>query len=171
MFCVSGWPDVSLMSAPREDQHQVWPQHPGLGPLLLPLCRGNVSYNLSWSHFIRWYLIIWSRCIPCALVPFCMTRFRVTEHYCSNCGILLGKYKGWKGKATPWGGLLSPTTPHLLPILTVHVQHSINTDNKIAEVICEPPSWYQVLIYICWKNIFLYLFNVTHIFTNNNPTW
>jgi len=38
-------------------------------------------------------------CIPCALVPFCMTRFRVTEHYCSNCGILLGKFKGWKGKA------------------------------------------------------------------------
>ena len=26
---------------------------------------------------------------------------QVTEHYCSNCDILLGKYKGWKGKAAP----------------------------------------------------------------------
>ena len=111
MLRVSGWPDVSLVSAPREDKHQVRPQYPGLGPLLLPLCRGNVSYNLSWAYFTRWQLIIWSRCIPCALVPFCMTRFRVTEHYCSNCGILLGKYKGWKGKAAPWGLLFYFNTP------------------------------------------------------------
>merc|ERR1719342_852863 len=41
--------------------------------------------------------------IPCALIPFCMSRFRVTEHYCSNpsCEILIGKYKGWKGNAKP----------------------------------------------------------------------
>ena len=36
------------------------------------------------------------RCWPCCLVPFCIPNLNVTEHYCSNCGRLLGKYKGWK---------------------------------------------------------------------------
>merc|ERR1711872_271439 len=40
-------------------------------------------------------------CLPCALVPFCSNRLKVTRHFCSNCGILLGVYKGWKGKADP----------------------------------------------------------------------
>ena len=71
------------------------------------------------------------RCIPCAFIPFCSSRLNVTEHYCPNCkksfwlpidwcdlyiyfsvetfwhgnisgDILLGKYKGWKGRAAPW---------------------------------------------------------------------
>ena len=46
--------------------------------------------------------IVNCRCIPCALVPFCVPKLKVTEHYCSNCDTLLGKYKGWKGKAAPW---------------------------------------------------------------------
>lgn len=37
-------------------------------------------------------------CWPCCLFPFCYQKFNVTEHYCSNCNILLGKYKGWKKK-------------------------------------------------------------------------
>jgi hypothetical protein len=41
------------------------------------------------------------RCIPCAFIPFCSSRLNVTEHYCPNCDILLGKYKGWKGRAAP----------------------------------------------------------------------
>jgi len=41
-------------------------------------------------------------CLPCACLPFCSNRLKVTEHYCSNCNRLLGKYKGWKGKADPW---------------------------------------------------------------------
>lgn len=40
-------------------------------------------------------------CLPCALIPFCMSRFNITEHRCSNCGKVLGKYKGWKGNARP----------------------------------------------------------------------
>lgn len=36
---------------------------------------------------------------PCALIPFCCPSLNVTEHYCSNCGRLLGKYKGWKKSA------------------------------------------------------------------------
>jgi len=40
-------------------------------------------------------------CIPCAFIPFCSSRLNVTEHYCPNCDILLGKYKGWKGRAAP----------------------------------------------------------------------
>lgn len=35
-------------------------------------------------------------CIPCCVIPFCLSRYNVTEHYCSNCNTLLGKYKGWK---------------------------------------------------------------------------
>jgi len=35
-------------------------------------------------------------CWPCCLIPFCCPPLNVTEHYCSNCGKLLGKYKGWK---------------------------------------------------------------------------
>jgi lipopolysaccharide-induced tumor necrosis factor-alpha factor len=40
-------------------------------------------------------------CLPCAVVPFFMSRFNVTEHYCGNCDRLLGTYKGWKGRAAP----------------------------------------------------------------------
>lgn len=40
-------------------------------------------------------------CWPCACLPFCSNRLKVTRHFCSNCGILLGVYKGWKGKADP----------------------------------------------------------------------
>eukprot|EP00096_Caligus_rogercresseyi_P007687 TRINITY_DN2568_c0_g1_i1.p1 TRINITY_DN2568_c0_g1~~TRINITY_DN2568_c0_g1_i1.p1 ORF type:complete len:130 (+),score=32.13 TRINITY_DN2568_c0_g1_i1:306-695(+) len=32
----------------------------------------------------------------CCLIPFCCQCLYVTEHYCSNCEILLGKYKGWE---------------------------------------------------------------------------
>lgn len=35
-------------------------------------------------------------CWPCCLVPFCCPPLNVTEHYCSSCDTLLGKYKGWK---------------------------------------------------------------------------
>jgi len=40
-------------------------------------------------------------CWPCLPIPFCSSRLRQTEHYCSNCNRLLGTYKGWKGKADP----------------------------------------------------------------------
>lgn len=40
-------------------------------------------------------------CWPCVCVPFCCGTLNVTEHYCSNCDKLLGKYKGWKGRADP----------------------------------------------------------------------
>lgn len=35
-------------------------------------------------------------CLPCCCLPFCYPPLNVTEHYCPNCNILLGKYKGWK---------------------------------------------------------------------------
>eukprot|EP00088_Acartia_fossae_P004085 TRINITY_DN11746_c0_g1_i1.p1 TRINITY_DN11746_c0_g1~~TRINITY_DN11746_c0_g1_i1.p1 ORF type:complete len:152 (-),score=14.75 TRINITY_DN11746_c0_g1_i1:594-1049(-) len=57
------------------------------------------SSGLTWA--ICTCLCLVGVCLPCACIPFCMDKFKVTEHYCSNCGILLGKYKGWKGRADP----------------------------------------------------------------------
>jgi len=72
-------------------------------------CQHHVRTNTkSGPSFLAWALCccmcVIGVCIPCALIPFCMRKFKVTEHYCSreDCGILLGKYKGWKGKAAPW---------------------------------------------------------------------
>ncbi len=47
-------------------------------------------------------MFLFCRCWPFCLIPFCCGSLNVTEHYCSNCDKLLGKYKGWKGKADPW---------------------------------------------------------------------
>ncbi|XP_059098249.1 lipopolysaccharide-induced tumor necrosis factor-alpha factor homolog [Tigriopus californicus] len=35
-------------------------------------------------------------CWPCCLLPFCYSKLNITEHYCPNCNIKLGKYKAWK---------------------------------------------------------------------------
>ncbi|XP_023342145.1 cell death-inducing p53-target protein 1 homolog [Eurytemora carolleeae] len=41
--------------------------------------------------------LIW----PCCLLPFCFGYLNITEHRCSNCYKVLGRYKGWKGRADP----------------------------------------------------------------------
>lgn len=53
---------------------------------------------LTWSLCTCLCLFV---CWPFCLIPFCCGSLNVTEHYCSNCDKLLGKYKGWKGKADP----------------------------------------------------------------------
>jgi len=74
------------------------------GPVTLTcyLCQHHMTTKtktgpstLSWALCACMCLFV---CWPCCLVPFCFSRFNVTEHYCSReeCGILLGKYKGWK---------------------------------------------------------------------------
>lgn len=52
--------------------------------------------TLSWALCVC--LAVFGCCV-CCWVPFCVGKLNVTEHYCSNCEKLLGKYKGWKGKA------------------------------------------------------------------------
>eukprot|EP00090_Calanus_glacialis_P002146 TRINITY_DN11613_c0_g1_i1.p1 TRINITY_DN11613_c0_g1~~TRINITY_DN11613_c0_g1_i1.p1 ORF type:complete len:145 (-),score=17.63 TRINITY_DN11613_c0_g1_i1:144-578(-) len=68
-------------------------------------CQHHVRTNIKTSpSTLSWALCVCmcvGLCWPCAPIPFCMTRFNVTEHKCSNCGKLLGKYKGWKGRAGP----------------------------------------------------------------------
>jgi len=59
----------------------------------------TVNSGLTWA--LCTCLCIIGVCLPCACVPFCMSRFKITKHYCSNCDALLGKYKGWKGRADP----------------------------------------------------------------------
>jgi len=56
---------------------------------------------LAWG--ICTYMCCTLLCLPCALLPLCLPKFKITEHFCGNCGRLLGKYKGWKGRAGPWG--------------------------------------------------------------------
>jgi len=54
---------------------------------------------LTWAMCVCLCVLV--VCIPCSCIPFCSNTLKVTEHYCSNCGRLLGKYKGWKGRADP----------------------------------------------------------------------
>lgn len=49
--------------------------------------------TLSWALCACMCIFV---CWPCCLIPFCLSKLNVTEHYCSNCNTLLGKYKGWK---------------------------------------------------------------------------
>jgi len=68
-------------------------------------CQHHVrTYTKSGPSTLTWALCVClclCLCVPCALIPFCSSRLKVTEHYCSRCDILLGKYKGWKGTAAP----------------------------------------------------------------------
>merc|ERR1739848_496669 len=62
-------------------------------------CQHHVkTYTKTGPSTLTWALcacMCLCLCLPCALIPFCSSRLKVTEHYCSHCDILLGKYKGW----------------------------------------------------------------------------
>ena len=127
---------------PATTASTTWGQTPSLDQVFWPGLSAAVCVSLecklyflqgilsSYLWCITESLLFLFRCIPCALIPFCMRKFKVTEHYCSreDCGILLGKYKGWKGKAAPWSLLFHCFIP----------SSSSSTDctkhNKILEV-------------------------------------
>jgi len=82
--------------------------------LVVPTELSEVPVDLTCVHCqhhvttkIRRKASRYSWCLCCSLsllllccVPFCCCDcLNITEHRCSNCGRLLGKYKGWKGHA------------------------------------------------------------------------